>query len=54
MKFTPWEPTLADAAFNGAAVGLVCFFALVGLMWAARFVIDLFEADLTDDEEDDV
>lgn len=49
--FHRYEPTLADVAVEGGLIGLVCFFALVGLLWLGRVVVSLFEADFRDDEE---
>jgi hypothetical protein len=44
-----YEPTLASAAFDGAACGLVCFLTLAGLLWLGRWVVSLFEADDLDE-----
>jgi hypothetical protein len=39
MFFHRYEPTLADVAVEGGLIGLVCFFALAGLLWLGRWVV---------------
>jgi hypothetical protein len=52
MFFHRYEPTLADVAVEGGLIGLVCFFALAGLLWLGRWVVSLFEADLSHEDEE--
>jgi hypothetical protein len=56
MFFHRYEPTLAEVAVEGGLIGLVCFFALAGLLWLGRVVVDRLdrradETTYTDDEE---
>lgn len=50
MRFHLYQPTLADVIFDGALVGLSCFFLLAGLLWLGRWVVSFFEADSHDEE----
>jgi hypothetical protein len=52
VKFHLYQPTLADVVFDGALVGLSCFFLLAGLLWLGRWVVSLFEADLSHEDEE--
>lgn len=52
LRFARYEPTLASAAVEGCLIGLGCFLVLLVMIWLGRWVVDFFELDHSDDDEE--
>lgn len=52
MRFTRYDPTLASAALEGSLIGLGCFAVLLVMIFLGRRVVEFFNLDPDDDEED--
>lgn len=52
MRFTPYDVPLASAALEGSLIGLGCFAALLAMLFLGRRVVEFFELEPDEDEED--